>query len=559
MCQGPLLAAWQAACVRKLLAVEGVQAGLLIVPRGRPAAEPGTSPMGRELLWRAFVRRTPRERSRALRSVDATDLLSGVPRIECETYRKGRFSNYFTNEDVLRIREHHLDFVLRFAFGIIRGAILKAPRYGVWSFHHGDERTYRGGPACFWEIYNRDATTGAVLQRLTDRLDGGVVLHRGRFKTILESYPRSRDAVFLGAIDWPARVCKDLLAASPSYVDGPASSTTAPIYTRPTNRQMLVFLLRVGGRRLLRQYRLHFRGWQWNVGILRRPIHTLLADPVPAAEWLPGLGRNRFLADPFGKTEDGVLTLLVEDFDYRTRKGIISALVQENGSKFSPPERVLELPVHMSYPYLFEHGNAVYCVPETHQARQVSLFRAQPFPRQWIKVATLIEGFAAVDSTVFRHEGRWWLFCTDHDDGAPTKLHAWHAPELTGPWTPHALNPLKTDVTCSRPAGTPFVHEGRLYRPAQDCSVTYGGSVVLNEVRQLTPVVFEEVVAASITPAAGSRYAHGLHTISAVGDLTVIDGKRPVFVPAIFRRQLGARLNLKGGAGTTEDEPGDEP
>ncbi len=45
---------------------------------------------------------------------------------------------------------------------------------------------------------------------------------------------------------------------------------------------------------------------------------------------------------------------------------------------------------------------------------------------------------------------------------------------LEGPWEPHRRNPVKCDVRGSRPAGTPFVHGGELYRPAQDGSKRYG-------------------------------------------------------------------------------------
>jgi len=85
---------------------------------------------------------------------------------------------YFNAEDVATINKKDLDFILRFGFNIIRGEILNAARYGVWSFHHDDERKYRGSPPGFWELYYRDPVTGSILQRLTDRLDGGIVLKR---------------------------------------------------------------------------------------------------------------------------------------------------------------------------------------------------------------------------------------------------------------------------------------------------------------------------------------------------------------------------------------------
>ena len=87
------------------------------------------------------------------------------------------------DDDIDLIKSYKLDFIIRFGFGIIKGEILKIPKYGVWSFHHGDEKKIRGGPYCFWEIYNSEPTTGFLLQKLTNRLDGGVVLKKGFLKT----------------------------------------------------------------------------------------------------------------------------------------------------------------------------------------------------------------------------------------------------------------------------------------------------------------------------------------------------------------------------------------
>jgi hypothetical protein len=197
--------------------------------------------------------------------------------------------------------------------------------------------------------------------------------------------------------------------------------------------------------------------------------------------------------------------------------------------------------VHASYPFVFEHDGDRFCVPELGRARRVDLFRAGE-DGTWDRVATLVDGFPAVDPTLFRYAGLWWLLCTDADRGPNVKLHAWWALDLLGPWRPHAANPLKTDVRSSRPAGTPFVHAGVLYRPAQDDSRTYGGRVVLNRVVHLTPSEFEEEPVASVEPDPDGPYPNGLHTISAAGELTLIDGKRSRFIWPAFRHEVAARL-----------------
>ena len=189
-----------------------------------------------------------------------------------------------------------------------------------------------------------------------------------------------------------------------------------------------------------------------------------------------------------------------------------------------------------------EADGQIYCIPETYQANEVRLYRAVDFPSQWEQVAILVEGIAALDSTVFRHDDRWWLFCTDQTDGSNSKLHVFYASAMEGPWEPHALNPVKTDIRSSRPAGTPFVHEGTLFRPAQDGSESYGGGVTMTRIDELTPTTFSEQIVNRVHPPASGRYRDGIHTLCAVGDRTVIDGRRDTFIWAAFRREWSSRL-----------------
>jgi hypothetical protein len=452
---------------------------------------------------------------------------------------QGKFSQYFTPEDVARIQEMKLDFILRFAFGIIRGAILDTAKYGVWSFHHDDPDKYRGAPPGFWEIYYGDPVTGAILQRLTDRLDGGIVLHRGWFRTERTSYVANRDRALMGAASWPARVCKEILAGRLTQPMKP-SPTKAPIYVAPNNWQTLVFLWRLLKARAEDKYRWFCKTEQWNVGVVTEPIQRLChARIAPQAEWLPELPRHRYRADPFGiQGRDGAW-VLVEDFNYTTRKGHISAI--RLGSKAQDAGPVLRMPFHLSYPFLFNYAGSIYCVPEAWQSNGVAIYRASEFPTKWEVVADVLPGSSAVDPTVFHHNGLWWLFFTIHPE-SDTQLHAYWSRSPEGPWTAHLLNPLKTDVRSSRPAGTPFRDNGALIRPAQDCSEGYGTAVVLNRVLDLSPMVFQEEVIARILPNPRSRYRDGFHTVSRMGCCTLVDGKRFVFVPTVFASNMRATV-----------------
>ena len=61
----------------------------------------------------------------------------------------------------------------------------------------------------------------------------------------------------------------------------------------------------------------------WRSGFIRRPLPSVMDQPPTADEvtWLPDCGPYAYVADPFGVTRDGVLTVFVEAFDYHVRRG----------------------------------------------------------------------------------------------------------------------------------------------------------------------------------------------------------------------------------------------
>ncbi len=541
MCFSREFPLWQAQCIRQVMAMDGVELVLLIQEAEASNFHSFFQRVSR-IKWNQFffqVYNNFLAKPPASHLEDLSNELSTIPMIPCKVLRKGRFSQYFSEEDLETIRGYDLDFILRFAFGIIRGEILKVPRYGVWSFHNDDEEKYRGGPPCFWEIDHSDPVTGSILQRLTNRLDGGVILRKGYFPTELTSYKRNLHQAFMNCAEWPAQVVQDIRNGVTDYVEAPPSKTEAPIYYSPTNIQMLTYgykLFRNTWRDLRRSL---FEHDQWNVGLIRKPIHSFL-DPEfqPKIEWFPPPQKGQFFADPFAIKKDETITVLFEELRYVTYKGRIFAYQFHDDPKQAELFPVMEEPFHLSYPYLFEYKGQVYCVPEKYHTQEIALYRAQTLPHKWNKVATLVENIQGVDATLFRYGDRWWLSCTDQRDGPCFKLRLWYAEDLLGPWKPHANNPVKVDIRGARPGGTPFWHDGRLYRPAQDCSAQYGSRVVINRIDKISPIEFHETPVAYVEADKTSPYPKGCHTVSALGEWTIVDGKRNKFIWDAFCQTL---------------------
>jgi hypothetical protein len=103
---------------------------------------------------------------------------------------------------------------------------------------------------------------------------------------------------------------------------------------------------------------------------------------------------------------------------------------------------------------------------------------------------------------------------------------------------PHPENPVVSDVRSARPAGRVFRHDGRLIRPAQDCSRGYGTAVVFNRIDVLTTDEYAESPVGRIEP----NWAPGLvgtHTYNSSGGIEVVDGRR--FELRVRPRQRSAR------------------
>src|SRR4029434_10255520 len=106
----------------------------------------------------------------------------------------------------------------------------------------------------------------------------------------------------------------------------------------------------------------------------------------------------------------------------------------------------------------------------------------------------MLSGIRAVDPTIVEHLGRWYLFTSVSEAGGSTwdELFLFVADTPIGPWAPHPMNPIVSDVRCARPVGALFLRDGVLYRPGQNSEKTYGHSLAVLEVTELTPDRYAE-------------------------------------------------------------------
>ncbi len=471
--------------------------------------------------WFKPTSKTMTELEPALKSLGLS--LTDIPILDCEPTHK-KTSTFILDKDIESIKNHQLDFILRFGFDIIRGEVLQAAKYGIWSFHHDDEMAYRGGPPGFWEWMQDNPRNGVILQRLTDVLDKGNILKKRWYPTILHSYKAHLDQLLSDSADMPLQVCREIQFTD--KLNEYQSASEAKINRPPVNIKMLKYWILCVTRRL--RFHLHdmFRQEDWNVGYAEVPLKEFIKAPEITEEdvvWFKRKKRSIYFADPFVITTQNDTYIFYESYNYKTGKGHIEVVRRSKG--FKKPKVALEEPFHLSYPFVFEHEGEVYCIPESNEANRLNLYHFNEKELKLEQECVLIEHIRAIDPTLIYRDGCWNLFFTQKDFPS-VKLYRYVAEDLKGDYRPHHANPIKVDCADARMAGAFFEMDGELIRPAQQCGRYYGMAVNLNHVDQFTNKEYVEAQYDTIKPFAHSKYKQGFHTLNGNDTITVFDGKR---------------------------------
>ncbi len=466
----------------------------------------------------------------ASKQVDGKELLAGVEVIKVNP-RRQRFSDYIEGDELASIRARDIDVFIRLGFRILRGGILGSARYGVWSYHHGDNRVNRGGPACYWEAMESSPEIGSVLQILTEDLDAGRVLYRSSSSTNHVSPAENESQVKWKSLHFIPRELKELYEEGEKTFFARVKEENAHpqfydrrLYKAPTNGELSVLLWKKLLRKVRRKWDDTFYFKQWFLLYdIRDGISTSLWRFKPI---IPP--KDRFWADPFIVSRDNKYYVFIEESPYATNRGHISLIVMNKDGSFEPPVRILEAPYHLSYPFVFECENSLYLIPESFENRTVELYKCAAFPFKWEFQKNLMEDCRAVDTTLFQWQGKWWMFTNQIEtDGASPwdELFLYYSDSpFSGNWTPHQRNPIVSDARSARPAGRLFVRDGRLYRPSQNSSGHYGYGFNICEIIKLTETDYEEKIVSRVEPK-WDKNVVSTHTINYEDGLTIVDAQ----------------------------------
>jgi len=341
------------------------------------------------------ARRYPSTDLDLFESLDVREHLAAVPLVEAWP-RQTAFSDFLDDAALAKVAELDVDVAIRFGFRIVRGPLLSLPRYGVWSFHHGDNSVNRGGPAGLWEVFRGWGASGAVLQRLSEDLDGGTTLARTWVPSNPISVNQNRLSVYGAAAPLLVRKLEQLYRDGETALE-PAAGVPAfaayaeRLYVAPSLGEIAAGIWALSRRLIQRKLNdLKYRE-QWQLGYATDPAQDD-ANMTPQASFFrfkpivpPS---DRFWADPFPVRHKGKSYLFFEELVYASNKGRIVVVEMTKSGPVGKPRVALETDGHLSYPFMFEHEGDWYMLPEMVDSGKQQLFRAAEFPDRWEVVET---------------------------------------------------------------------------------------------------------------------------------------------------------------------------
>lgn len=252
-------------------------------------------------------------------------------------------------------------------------------------------------------------------------------------------------------------------------------------------------------------------------------------------------------ADPFLFVHENRLFLFYEETTFRRPGGRLMMVSSSDLNNWTAPVQISrEDNLHFSFPFVFRDGDDVYMIPETGWSGEIRLYRAKDSGlNQWEADTVLMRRgkkdvniiFDYADNVVYKKDDVYYLFTSILDkDGY--RLLLFTSPNLRGPYDEHPCSPVCHDLMYGRNAGSLIEFEGKLYRPTQDCSQTYGGQVNLMEIVEITPLHYEEkVYSEHVLPQSTEFYRFGGHQLNFVTfkglNIVATDAKRDRCFPVL--------------------------
>lgn len=426
---------------------------------------------------------------------------------------------------ILKLKKEKIKLVIKFGMNLLNISN-ELKEIDIMSFHHGDPNEFRGRPAGFYETLLGAKKVGAIVQLLSNKLDGGKIASKG-FSTI---YKYSYKKTLMNLYKNSAYLLKEAII---SYKNDNvcSQSSVGKNYRLPKNLTVLKFIFKIFYHKLDRLFRAVFFEKRWNIALYDSNINFLdQSDLSFNSSMIPQIQKKyEFYADPFFSID--CQSIRLEAFNKWTRKGEIIELDIDD---FSVKREILS-GIHFSYPFSISYNNKEYLFPEVAEGLSASYYHLNSANEMKPVQINGMEEISITDPTLFKKDNYYYIFC-NHLDAPNERLHLYLSPSFFGPYQEHPYSPIVLDPESARMAGKIIHHGSDLYRFGQNNCSIYGKEILVHKIVTLSPSEYKEERLNTLQ----YKDSYGPHTINFEKNKTVTDFYSESFsIIAGLKRMIG--------------------
>lgn len=265
----------------------------------------------------------------------------------------------------------------------------------------------------------------------------------------------------------------------------------------------------------------------WNLAFIeQQDWDSFLQGYHKKVHWMKNPYTDRWFADPYIlDVNSEEIICIVEEMSYDNSRGRIAKLIIDRKTyELQECKIILDLNTHLSFPFIFRKEKEILIMPENSASGACNIYKYNP-KDDALTLFAEISAEPMVDAIILPEPlfGKSYIFSTlsTSPNGNVLSVFEFNTDSMKAT----KLNDIVFKSDIARNAGGIFIYDGKLYRPAQDCSSSYGGGVILQEMTfDSTTKSFSFIDRWKIYPFS-FRYNLGLHTFNCYRDLLVIDGR----------------------------------
>lgn len=202
-----------------------------------------------------------------------------------------------------------------------------------------------------------------------------------------------------------------------------------------------------------------------------------------------------WFADPIPCILGNQCYIFMEVYDRFRKKGYIgvSSINNKRGT-IGKPRKIIEEACHMSFPYVFHYQNNTYMIPETHEVKQIRIYKMGKDVYEWNLYHAYDTDKELSDTIVLVKDKELYLLNTEKNSKNPyqTKMHLFKVENLAAK---SALIEIALDKCGNlsqvsegysyrnRNGGIVMWHQQKMYRIIQEAeNLWYGKDMVIREI-----------------------------------------------------------------------------